>query len=347
MPDFGAVLYLIVALNHEEAQSKFLNRAEAAEVLSEQLKITPGYVLRWFRGDFLKHPITEENFLAFINLYQGKIGLEDNRLLLSFAKIWARHDNPSLTLSKFEHLVPLIEKAFPHPRYSLDDLESYLTICEDFGDEALAGYIVRTMAAKIGIEKTLEGLAAPLPPGPPSIKHNLYRIFHLAYIHLPSDYQKLLRALGGLILREQYSPLELGALWNISQEEVTQQILPYFKNHFGIFNIVSLPNGTIGITKLSSEFHTYTKWLLHSYPEEFAFAKAYEGRLAVLLNYQADFEKGPRYGFLKLLQNTWGRFKESKPPTFHELNNMAPRELIRIRYLDHTWPFLNPNRHYR
>ncbi len=78
-------LYLVVALNTENKLGRTINKIGAAQVLADLLQIDRRAPMSWLRGDFIKHPLSRENFLKFIRAYRTKPGLENAKEIATLA----------------------------------------------------------------------------------------------------------------------------------------------------------------------------------------------------------------------------------------------------------------------
>lgn len=78
-------LYLVVALNTENKLGRTINKIGAAQVLADLLQIDRRAPISWLRGDFIKHPLSRENFLKFIRAYRTKPGLENAKEITALA----------------------------------------------------------------------------------------------------------------------------------------------------------------------------------------------------------------------------------------------------------------------
>ena len=78
-------LYFIVALNTETKLGHTINKTEAAQALAGLLQIDHRAPAAWLRGNFIKHPLSRENFLKFVRAYRTKPGLESVREITALA----------------------------------------------------------------------------------------------------------------------------------------------------------------------------------------------------------------------------------------------------------------------
>ncbi len=78
-------LYFIVALNTEIKPGHTINKTEAAQSLADLLQIDRRAPAAWLRGDFIRHPLSRENFLKLIRAYRTKPGLESTPKITELA----------------------------------------------------------------------------------------------------------------------------------------------------------------------------------------------------------------------------------------------------------------------
>jgi hypothetical protein len=78
-------LYSVVALNSGTKLERTINKQEAASVLASLLQIDRSTPLGWFRGDFGKHPFSNENLLRFVRAYGTKTGLKSPKEIRALA----------------------------------------------------------------------------------------------------------------------------------------------------------------------------------------------------------------------------------------------------------------------
>lgn len=79
------LLYHIVAFNAETKLERTINKIGAAQILADLLQIDRRAPMAWLRGDFIKHPLSRENFLKFVRAFRKKPGLESVKEITALA----------------------------------------------------------------------------------------------------------------------------------------------------------------------------------------------------------------------------------------------------------------------
>ncbi len=219
-------LYYIVARNTEGKMGQTINKIGAAHILADLLQIDHRAPISWLRGEFIKHPLSRENFLKLIRAYRTKPGLENTREITALAI--------NIYGSNYKKAIELLD---PIDRES--DLEQEVVFeLQGESDVVTAIYsLLESSPEAIEIASgvmttyrwTADELLKKLQKVSDETENGTDKIIHVITSQFPDDLREAFSKLGGLPELALYNLDCFETLWEITGNELTGMISVFEK----------------------------------------------------------------------------------------------------------------------
>ena len=212
-------LYFIVALNTEIKLEHTINKTEAAQVLADLLQINRRAPAAWLRGNFIKHPLSRENFLKLIRAYRTKPGLENTQKITELAI--------SIYGSDYKRAIELLDPADRDDAQAQDipltlpgETQVVTAICNllDSNPEAIQiafGTMTTYQWSASVLHKKLQDV-------PDEFEIGISKIIRVIFSQFPDDFQETFSKLGGLPELALYNLDCFETLWEKTGAELAE-----------------------------------------------------------------------------------------------------------------------------
>ncbi len=219
-------LYLIVALNTEIKLGHTINKTEAAQVLADLLQIDRRAPASWLRGDFIKHPLSRENFLKLIRAYRTKPGLENTKEITALAI--------SIYGSDYKRAIELLDPADRESNLAQDVLvtlpgesQVVMAICNLLESSPEANEIA--FGTMTTYQWTASVLLEKLQDIPDEIAIGTAKIISVIVSQFSNDLHEAFSKLGGLPELALYNLDCFETLWEKTDEELVEMVALFEK----------------------------------------------------------------------------------------------------------------------